>query len=371
MKRLATILLSAFLVFSVSAQSKRFNESERQPDAIDAFLHHIDSTQDINISKINRIINYGYPRFSAHAEWKLNNSNTREEMAYWEWFLGYLQITSRKDLEGGFIHTEKALNLTRDSGEFLSQILALRVKYYNFSMEHDKELATLDRINSISERINGKPSFWVCIRKAKLLQYHKKTDEAMANYDKAIETGSKDSIELADAYYNRALIKLHNTNDSASIMSDLETAIALNYAETKYLYEHARLCLEWYDTVAEYKTKAEKECNRILELDTMPTLSSIRHCALAMLGKQFEAERWIDKVMANFGENQSNWVYIYYNKACIYALLNDVQQAMDYLTEAERHGGISCAKLRDDANFYNLLGTDEFEELMLRVCMEQ
>lgn len=358
------------LVFTVSAQNKKSKEPERQPDGIDRFLHRIDTTHELNISSINKVINYGYFRFAAHAEWKLSNSTSRDEVAYWEWFLAYLQITSRKDIEGGFIHTETALNLTKDSGEFLCQILALRAKYYNYTLEYSKELATLDRINGISEKINGKPAFWACIRKARLLQRLEKIDEAMASYDKAIETGSNDSLELADAYYNRALVRLHNTNDSASIISDLKTAVALNNSETKYLYEHARLCLEWYDTVAEYKNQAEKECNRILELDTMPTLSSIRHCALAMLGKQFEAERWIDQVMANFGENQSNWVYIYYNKACIYALLNDVQQAMDYLTEAERHGGISCAKLRDDANFYNLLGTDEFEELMLRVCMQ-
>lgn len=370
MKKIAIILLSMLLVLGASAQKKKSKVPERQPDVIDKFLHHIDSTHDLNISVINKIINYGYLRFNAHGEWKLNNSTTREEMAYWEWFLGYLQITSRKDLEGGFLHTEKALNLTRDSNEFRREILTLRAKYFNTTMEYRKELAVLDEINAISKKMTGKPDFSACVTKANLLKYLNRTDEAMTSYNAAIEAGSQDSTELADIYYNRALILLHGTNDSARIMDNLKMAAELNDREIKYLYEYARLCKEWYDTVPEYQAIVKKECERILQLDTMPTLSSIRHCALAMLGRKFEAERWIDQVMANFGENQYNWVYIYYNKACIYAILKDVQQAMDYLTEAEMHGGISCTKLRDDANFYNLLGTDEFEELMLRVCME-
>ncbi len=370
MKRLAIISLSILLVLGASAQNKKSKEPERQPDGIDRFLHRIDTTHELNISAINKVINYGYFRFAAHAEWKLSNSTTRDEMAYWEWFLAYLQITSRKDMEGGFIHTEKALDLTRDSGEFLCQILALRVKYYDSTLEFGKEIATLDEINEITNRMSGKPAFWACVKKAKLLKHLNRTDESLKYYNMAISAGSNDSIELADTYYNRALILLHSTNDSAIIMSDLEMATALNDKETKYLYEHARLCREWYDTVPEYRAVMTKECERILQLDTMPTLSSIRHCALAMLGRKFEAERWIDQVMANFGDKQNNWVYIYYNKACIYAILNDVQQAMDYLTEAEMRGAINCAKLRDDANFYNLIDTDEFEELMLRVCME-
>ena len=371
MRRAIIILLSILLTFSVSAQKKKkYIEIERPPDQIDMFLHRLDSTRSINITAMNRVINYGYQRFLAHGEWMLNKSNTREEMAYWEWFVAYVQIVSRKDMESGFVHAVKALSLTRDSGEFRCKILELEVNYFDFSKEYKHEIETLDEIIMLTEKYSGKPSFWACIKEAKLLQYLQQTDAAFVYFSKAITTGSNDSIALADAYYNRAIINLKNSNDSAWVMSDLEAAIALDSNSIDCLYKHAMLCNEWYDSIPEYHAKMEKGCERILLIDTIPTLSSIRHCALAMLGKRNEAERWIDRVMANFGDNQHNWVYIYYNKACIYAILNDVDEAIRYLVEAEMNGGVSCKKLKDDANFYNLRGTDEFEELILRICME-
>lgn len=357
-------------VISASAQKKKSRQPEGKADMIDVFLHHIDSTHDLNIEHINRVINYGYHRFIVHAEWKISTSTTREEMAYWEWFAGYVQIMSRKKLEEGFLHQVRALEMTRDSGEFRCKILEMKAVYYDYSVELDKELTVLDEINRLKMKNNGKPEFWVYVKKANILQHLKRNHEALDNYGKAIETGCSDSILLAEAYYRRGLLRIAVTSDSDGVMSDLETATRLNDNEPKYLYEHARLCVQWYGSVPEYRAKAEKDCERILETDTIATLTSVRHCALAMLGRKFEAERWIDRLMANFGENQNNWVYIYYNKAYIYAIMNDIPQAIAYLTEAEMYGGISCEKLMEDANFYNLHGTDEFEELMLRVCME-
>lgn len=377
MRRTLIILLSILLAFSLSAQKKKNKEPDRQPDQIDMFLHRIDTTHELNISAMNRVINYGYPRFVAHAEWMLTKSETREDMAYWEWFSGYLKIMSRKDMEGGFVHVEKALNLTRDSGDFRIKLLELEVKYYDHSREYRKELLTLDEINRVTANMTGKPSFSVFMQKAKLLQYLEHQDAASDCFSQAIATGASDSTALAEAYYNRGIIKLKHLRDSASnmadsisVMSDIERAALLDSNNVRYLYEHARLCDQWYDTMPEYRAKIEHDCQRILLLDTMPNLSSIRHCALALLKMQFEAERWIDHVMANFGENEHNWVYIYYNKAYIYALLNDKEGAMKYLDEAEQHGGISCKKLENDGNFYNLWRTDEFEELLLRVCMQ-
>lgn len=358
-----------FFVLELSAQSTNTTEIERKPDAIDVFLHNLDSTHSTNISSINRIIHRAYDRFAVHAEWKLNNSLTRTELAYWEWFTGYLQIMSHRDIEGGFIHANRALNLTNDSSDLRCKIQILRAHYFDYTMEYQKEIEALDEINCLTVKNTGEPLFWVCVKKANLLQRMDKINEAIENYNVAIELGHNDNVELAELYYERALAQLHYTNDSAKVMSDLEDAIALNDEEPKYLYEHARLCREWHSNKADYQAEIKKDCEKILLLDTTPTLSSIRHCALALLGRRFEAERWIDRVMAGFGDKQSNWGYIYYNKAAIFALLNDVEQAIEYLNEAEKHGGISCAKIRDDANFYNLIGTDDFEELMLRICM--
>ncbi len=364
-------------MFSLSAQKNKNKEPERQQDQIDMFLHRIDTTHELNISAINRVINFGYQRFIAHAEWMLGKSETREDMAYWEWFSGYLNIISRKDMEGGFIHLDKALNLTRDSGEFRIKLLELEVKYYDHTKEYRKKLLTLDEINRVTAIMTGKPSFSVFMQKARLLQYLEQLDAASYNFSQAINTGSSDSIAIAEAYYNRGIIRLKHLRDSAgvmadsvSVMSDIQTAAAIDSNNVRYLFEHARLCDQWYDTIPKYRAKIEHDCQRILELDTMSNLSSIRHCALALLDMKFEAERWIDQVMAVFGENEYNWVYIYYNKAYIYALLNNTEEAINYLYEAEKYGGISCQKLKNDGNFYNLWGSDGFEELLLRVCMQ-
>jgi len=353
----------------MAAQKSKAGQQSDGEKFTKAFLEEIDKSHQTDMTAIKPYVNSNFKKMIKHAEAKIKSSKVNEERAYWEWFAGYVHITSRTEMGRGYQHLENALTLSQDDDKLKCAILGQEAIYYDYAKEYDQEIEVLKKMNEIMVGNGEKPVFQALATIAKIYRHRGQAEEAIEYYGKAIEAGCEDRAMLAEQFYKRSLVKLRHFDDVDGAMEDLMFAMETNPDEAVYPYDHARLCIQRGRT-AEQKAMAMSDCERVLRIDTVASLASLRHCALALMDKKTEAEEWIEQVKANYGGNKNNLVYIYYNKACVYALLGDIDEAMKWLNEAARHGEIGCFRLRNDADLRNLNGNPEFE-LMLEIACKR
>jgi len=363
MKKIAIILVSVLLAAGVSAQNSKSSNQSKEDKLIDSFLQQITKTHDLNLSAITPYITKNFKKLVKYAESQEKKSQENEVKAYWAWFKGYLHITTRNEMDKGYAELNKAQSLTKNQYKLKCEILMQKAKYFDYIQESDKEIRTLEEVNSLMEENGEEPLFDVYAKIAKIQRQRGKAMEAIDNYSKAINRGCDNKVVLAEQYYKRSIVKLRHFDDVEGSLADLESAMKTDPNEPIYPYDHARLCVQ-RSKKGNNMDKAKKDCERVLEIDTVPSLASLRHCALALMDRREEAEEWLDKVMKIYGENKNNLIYIYYNKACVYALLNDIPEAEKWLKEAANLGEIGYFRLRNDADLNNMHKSPVYKELL-------
>jgi tetratricopeptide (TPR) repeat protein len=112
---------------------------------------------------------------------------------------------------------------------------------------------------------------------------------------------------------------------------------------------------------------AKADFERILELDTEVADGSCRHYALHFLGRDEEAIEWMEQIKDHMPYDCG----VYYDEACLYARMGDVNRSLDALSQCLYYGYKSKAHIENDDDLDPIRHTEAYKRLMERYFNEQ
>ena len=223
------------------------------------------------------------------------------------------------------------------------------INYYR--SECYRELGLYDlAIADISKLLEKEPDFYYYCQRGFCYHLSGDLDSAIADYTAAIEEAPKESF----GYYRRGWC-YEMKGDRKKALEDYNTGIEMNDG---YPYLHlmrGELLLQEGD-----KAAAIKDFEAVVDLDTVVTDGSCRHYALHFLGKDKEAEEWMEKVIALDPDYAGN----YYDKACLYARIGKLDESVASLKKAFEMGYRSFAHIRLDDDMDPVRELPAFKELL-------
>lgn len=173
-------------------------------------------------------------------------------------------------------------------------------------------------------------------------------EKALDLWDKFIEANPDESF----AFYRKGYI-LNNLRKYDEALENFEMSLLLRPASPYALLGKA--------DVLSLKGDGEKamECyRRILELDSVPSLNSCAMYAYQALGENEKAAEFMTKVLELDPEDSGN----YYDAACLYARMGNLDQSLEYLKKAFDNGFVRSGLIFTDDDLDKLRETDAFKE---------
>lgn len=176
--------------------------------------------------------------------------------------------------------------------------------------------------------------------------------EAEAAFDRAIEL-QPDNVF---AYYAKGwCYELAGDDVKAMECYDQGIDIDKDYA---YIYlMRGQLLLKKGDRAA-----AENDFEAVLRIDTTATDGSCRQYALHFLGRNDEADEWMQKIIEKEPYDYGH----YYDKACLNARMGKTKVALEALEKALEMGYCKFSHIEHDDDLDAIKGTDEFKALISR-----
>lgn len=186
--------------------------------------------------------------------------------------------------------------------------------------------------------------------KADILGESGDIDGAIAEWTRYIDK----SPDFFGGYYRRGFFKDLSQQTDAAI-EDYDMAIMLNpdYAYS-YLGKGDMLMRKGQtdEAMAAYR--------KVIELDTVPNNSSCAMYAFLALGERAKAVDFMEKVIANDSTDCGN----YYDGACFYSRLGDLDKSLAHLRTAFEKGFRRFHHVMSDDDLESLRATDGFKSLM-------
>lgn len=186
--------------------------------------------------------------------------------------------------------------------------------------------------------------------KANLLYDAGNAQDAIAELDKYVSHYP----DYFYGYYRRGYFK-DNLQDIEGAVDDYTMSIVL---QPDYAYAYLGRA-EMYGLQGDRKT-AEEDYKKVIELDTIPSNNSCAHYAYACLGQKWQAIEFMNKVMANDPDNAGN----YYDAACLYSRMGELDKAVDFLQTALEKGYRRFAHLEIDDDLDAIRELPEYKELI-------
>ena len=176
--------------------------------------------------------------------------------------------------------------------------------------------------------------------------------EAIEVFDQAIEV---DPL-YAFAYYAKGWChELSGDDDKAMECYNLGIDLDKEYA---YIYlMRGQIHLKRGD-----KIKAEEDFNTVLQLDTVVTDGSCRQYALHFLGRDDEADEWMQKLIDDEPYDMGH----YYDKACLYSRMGRTDEAVKALETALEMGYCEFTHIENDDDMDAIRGRDDFRALIVK-----
>ncbi len=205
-------------------------------------------------------------------------------------------------------------------------------------------------ITDISKIMEKEAEWETLCRRADYYRLAGDIDSAIADLTAAIE----DSPEIGFTYYRRGwCYEMIGENDKA--LDDYNTGIEMT-DEYPYLYLMRGEMLLQDGKTAE----ANNDFEKVLQLDTLADGSSCRMYALHFLGRDKEAEEWMDKIIESDPEDAGN----YYDKACLYSRMGRLEESISALRTSFEKGYRSFSHIRLDDDMDAVRDLPKFRALI-------
>lgn len=186
--------------------------------------------------------------------------------------------------------------------------------------------------------------------KADILGESGDIESAIAEWSKYIDK----SPDYFGGYYRRGWFKDISMQTDAAI-EDYKMAIML---QPDYAYAHfglAAMLMRKGEI-----DQAKEEYHKVIELDTIPNNESCAMYALLALDRKDDAISFMNKVLENDTTDAGN----YYDAACFYSRISDMEAAIKHLKTALDKGFKRFYHIRHDDDIEELRKMPEFEEIM-------
>ena len=175
-------------------------------------------------------------------------------------------------------------------------------------------------------------------------------DSAIADFSAAIE----DSPKSAYAYYKRGWC-YEMKGDRRKALEDYNMGLEMS---EDYPYLHLMrgelLLLEGN------KTESDDDFERVIQIDTTADNGSCRQYALHFLGRDQEAEEWMNKIIESDPEDAGH----YYDRACLYSSMGRLEESIAALRVSFEKGYRSFAHIRLDDDMDAVRDLPEFIALI-------
>lgn len=175
-------------------------------------------------------------------------------------------------------------------------------------------------------------------------------DAAISDFTAAIEDYPKGGY----AYYKRGWC-YEMKGDRKSALEDYNMGLEMT-EEYPYLYlMRGTLLLEDGNV-----TEAKADFETVLQKDTVATDGSCRQYALHYLGRDKEAEEWMDKIIESDPEDAGH----YYDRACLYSRMGRLDESISALRVSFEKGYRSFSHIRLDDDMDAVRELPAFKELI-------
>ena len=208
------------------------------------------------------------------------------------------------------------------------------------------ELAIAD----ISKAMEKDPDWQLYVRRGDYYRLNGDLDLAIADFNAAVEDAPKEGY----CYYRRGWT-YEMQGERKKAMEDYNMGLEMTQDYPyQYLMRGEMLLLEGK------KTEADADFEMVIQKDTIADNGSCRQYALYFLGRNNEAEEWMNKIIEDDPENYGN----YYDQACLYSRMGRLEESIAALRKSFEKGYRSFSHIRLDDDLDAVRDLPEFKSLM-------
>ena len=208
------------------------------------------------------------------------------------------------------------------------------------------ELAIAD----ISKAMEKDPDWQLYVRRGDYYWLNGDLDLAIADFNAAVEDAPKEGY----CYYRRGWT-YEMQGERKKAMEDYNMGLEMTQ-DYPYLYlmRGELLLLEGK------KTEADADFEMVIQKDTIADNGSCRQYALYFLGRDNEAEEWMNKIIEEDPGNYGND----YDQACLYSRMGRLEESIAALRKSFEKGYRSFSHIRLDDDLDAVRDLPEFKALM-------
>lgn len=225
----------------------------------------------------------------------------------------------------------------------MDNLILERAEAYNNAGLYDKAIQDYDYLIA-KDSLNP---YWYSLR-AESNRFAGNYQQAVLDLNESIKLDPKDYWN----YYMRGWIYVEMLKETSKALKDFDTAVTLNPKDTYTRLMRGRLL----DEKLHKKTKAIADYNFIVTTETeIKEDGNCKQYALFHLNKKSEAIQWLQAILEKYPSKGN-----YYDAACLYAIMNEKEEALKALQTAFEKGFTKFKHISIDDDLDNVRQTPEY-----------